>query len=375
MLYFRKNYALNHGEFPIEYGEIMRNVARIKLGYYPLPPSEGARIGRLLKFPSEAASVLDPCAGTGAALEQITHAAVADRYAVELDAERARQAQTAGIRAIQSNIFDVHSKVERFSLLYLNPPYDSEVESSGNKRMEFLFLRHTFRWLVSGGVLVMVVPHGSLGDCESLLAEAFTDFRLYRLTDPESERFDQVVLFAVRARIKAMAFETNRQSLIRAMWKNPLPLLTGEEAPYDVPPSPPAELTYRGLPLDALEDAALGSTAWGKIRAFLLPKEDVEVGRPITPLHGGHVGLLCTAGLLNGTFGRDKDRHIARWRTVKYVTTFTEEMENYVEVHKRERFSNELALVYAGGRTLVLTDEKPKKENHDAERTPPARAA
>jgi tRNA1(Val) A37 N6-methylase TrmN6 len=363
------------GEFPIPQGEIMRNVARIKLGYYPLPSSEGVRIGRLLKFPTEATSVLDPCAGTGAALEQITNAAQVDRYAVELDAERARQAQTAGLKTIQGNLFDVHSKVERFSLLYLNPPYDSEVGLSGNKRMEFLFLRHTCRWLVSGGVLVMVVPHGRLGDCESLLAEAFTDFRVYRLTDLESERFDQVVLFAVRARIKATAFETNRQSLIRAMWMNPLPLLTGDETPYDVPPSPPAELTYRGLPLDALEDAAIGSTAWGKIRSFLLPKEDVEVGRPITPLHGGHVGLLCTAGLLNGTFGRDKDRHIARWRTVKYVTTFIEEMENYVEVHKRERFSNELALVYADGRTLVLTDEKPKKENHDAERTPPARAA
>jgi tRNA1(Val) A37 N6-methylase TrmN6 len=285
------------GEFPIPQGEIMRNVARIKLGYYPLPSSEGVRIGRLLKFPTEATSVLDPCAGTGAALEQITNAAQVDRYAVELDAERARQAQTAGLKTIQGNLFDVHSKVERFSLLYLNPPYDSEVGLSGNKRMEFLFLRHTCRWLVSGGVLVMVVPHGRLGDRESLLAEAFTDFRVYRLTDPESERFDQVVLFAVRARIKATAFETNRQSLIRAMWMNPLPLLTGDEAPYDVPPSPPAELTYRGLPLDALEDAAIGSTAWGKIRSFLLPKEDVEVGRPITPLHGGHVGLLCTAGL------------------------------------------------------------------------------
>jgi len=209
----------------------MRNVARIKLGYYPLPPSEGVRIRRLLKFPTEAASVLDPCAGTGAALEQITNAAMADHYAVELDAERARQAQTAGIKTIQGNLFDVHSKVERFSLLYLNPPYDSEVGSSGNKRMEFLFLRHTCRWLVSGGVLVMVVPHGRLGDCESLLAEAFTDFRVYRLTDPESERFDQVVLFAVRARIKATAFETNRQKPNQGDVEEPSPAAHGGRNP------------------------------------------------------------------------------------------------------------------------------------------------
>jgi error-prone DNA polymerase len=78
-------------------------------------------------------------------------------------------------------------------------------------------------------------------------------------------------------------------------------------------------LTYRGLPLDQLEDLVVRSSSWKKVEATLLPKEEVAGGRPITPLHGGHVGLLCTAGLLNGVFGQDKDRHIARWRTVKSV--------------------------------------------------------
>ena len=41
---------------------------------------------------------------------------------------------------------------------------------------------------------------------------------------------------------------------------------------------------------------------------FLAPHEDVATGRPITPLHGGHVGLLCTAGLLNGVFGKGDSR-------------------------------------------------------------------
>jgi hypothetical protein len=68
----------------------MRNVARIKLGYYPLPPAEVERLRRLLNFPSEPASVVDPCAGTGAAIEQLTDDANTKRYAIELDAERAR---------------------------------------------------------------------------------------------------------------------------------------------------------------------------------------------------------------------------------------------------------------------------------------------
>lgn len=352
----------------------MRNVARIKLGYYPLPQSEGERLRSLLHYPAEGASVLDPCAGTGAALEQLTEGANVERFAIELDADRARCASEAGITTVHGNLFDVQSKSGSFSFLYLNPPYDSEVAASGNKRMELLFLQRTFRWLVPGGILLMVVPHGQLEGCTDLLSEAFSQFQVFRLTDPESERFDQVTLIAVRTRVSGPDYEKNRELLVSTIWQKSLSVLTGEERPYDVPPSAPAELVYRGLPLDELEDLILSSAAWNKTRPFLLPKEESSVGRPITPLHGGHVGLLSTAGLLNGVFGTEHDRHIARWRTVKYVTTFEEKIDGFTEVHKRERFSNELALVYEDGHTLVLTDEK-KKENKDAERTSEARAA
>ena len=64
-----------------------------------------------------------------------------------------------------------------------------------------------------------------------------------------------------------------------------------------------ARLNYRGLPYDLLEDLLPQSGAWKQVAPMLMPREDVATGRPITPLHGGHVGLLCTAGLLNGVFG------------------------------------------------------------------------
>jgi 16S rRNA G966 N2-methylase RsmD len=101
---------------------------------------------------------------------QLTDNANTNRYAVELDAERARQAKAAGINTIHANVFDVTAKVESCSLLYLNPPYDSEVSSFGNKRMELLFLRRTLRWLVNGGILLMVVPHAQLQECVPLRA-------------------------------------------------------------------------------------------------------------------------------------------------------------------------------------------------------------
>jgi hypothetical protein len=145
---------------------------------------------------------------------------------------------------------------------------------------------------------------------------------------------------------------------------------------YSVPPSAEAELSYRGLPYDLLEDLLPHSGAWKQAAPLLMPHEDVATGRPITPLHGGHVGLLCTAGLLNGVFGQGDDRHIARWRSVKHVTTFVEQDGDTEIIHHRERWANELYLVYADGRTLKLTETPAKKEGEtDGECTPAARAA
>jgi tRNA1(Val) A37 N6-methylase TrmN6 len=139
----------------------VRNVARIKLGYYPLPHAEGLRLRKLLVF-EEGASAADPCAGTGAALHQLTEGADVDKHGVELDAGRAAQSAASGITTVHGNLFETIGKPESFSFLYLNPPYDAEIGSRDNKRMEYLFLEHTFRWLAEGGVLLMVVPQERL---------------------------------------------------------------------------------------------------------------------------------------------------------------------------------------------------------------------
>ena len=117
----------------------MRNVARLKMGYYPLPEAEGVKLRSLLSF-TGTASVIDPCVGQGTALYRVTSDAQVRRYGVELDAERARIAGANGIETIQGNAFDAIARPESFSLLYLNPPYDSEIGSIANRRMEAVFL-------------------------------------------------------------------------------------------------------------------------------------------------------------------------------------------------------------------------------------------
>jgi hypothetical protein len=115
--------------------------------------------------------------------------------------------------------------------------------------------------------------------------------------------------------------------------------------------------------LDEVEDLLLDSAAYRQASRLLLPKQRDVRGRPLTPLHGGHVGLLCTAGMLNGVFGEGEDRHIAHWRSVKFTDHWEEEEEGGSKIlHDRERFSHELTLVFASGKTQILTHEKKGSE-------------
>ena len=132
---------------------------------------------------------------------------------------------------------------------------------------------------------------------------------------------------------------------------------------YEIPHSGPVTLTHAGIPLDEVEDLLLDSAAYRQAARILLPKQRDVRGRPLTPLHGGHVGLLCTAGMLNGVFGEGEDRHIAHWRSVKFTDHWEEEEEDGTKIlHDRERFSHELTLVFANGKTQILTHEKKEAE-------------
>jgi len=112
------------------------------------------------------------------------------------------------IETIQGNAFDAITKPESFSLLYLNPPYDSEIGSVANNRMERLFLDHTYRWLVPEGVLVLVIPFERLYDCVGVLASHFGRLSVLRMTDEESVRFRQIPVFGVRRNIRGTSSKT-----------------------------------------------------------------------------------------------------------------------------------------------------------------------
>jgi len=231
--------------------------------------------------------------------------------------------------------------------------------------MELVFLEHCYRWVTSEGVLVFVVPAPAVGTCARLLASQFDRISTFRLEHPESVRFNQVVVIGRRKKAHLRGEPKGAEELLRIAYKPQLlPVLNQEVSErYAIPPSSPATITYTGLPLDAIEDALQRSVAMQNARGILVRKQQKMSGRPVTPLHKGHVGLLACSGMLNGFFGEGETRHIAHWRSVKNVDEFNEEGETEGEtiIRKRERFSHELTLAYESGQILELKETKEAK--------------
>jgi hypothetical protein len=340
----------------------MRFQGKSRLGFYPLPTSEAQRIRKFLLFPDQSTSAIDPCVGDGVAFETITSGAEVLRYGIELDAYRAEQARERIPNIVQGNTLEVQCPVECFGFLYLNPPYDWTLGPADSRRTEPAFLSHTYRWLRFGGVLVFVIPGERLAECSQILSTHFRDVRVFRLEAPECVRYKQVVAFGVRRnrREKERLTDsdiTRARLYYASLARNPsqIPVLPPEpDTRFDVPVSGPAQPVYRGLPLDEIEDLLPQSSAYRQAGRILFAEPVSATGRPLTPLHAGHVGLLACSGLLNGIFGSADQRHLSCWQAVKVTDKTEEEEDGVITIREKERFSNELTLVYSTGEVAIL---------------------
>jgi len=341
----------------------LRFQGKSRLGFYPLPSSEAQCIRRFLQFPVAPSSAIDPCVGDGVAFEVITSGVEVFRYGIELDAYRPEQARQRIPNIVQGNTLEVQCPVECFGLLYMNPPYDWTLGPADSRRTEQSFLSHTYRWLKPGGVLIFVISVDRLTECSQILSTHFRDVRVYRLESPECVQYKQVVVIGARRSRREKERLTDRDITRARLYyaslaRNPaqIPVLPSEpDARYDLPVSGPVQLVYRGLPLDDIEDLLPQSAAYRQAGRILFAEPVSATGRPLTPLHAGHVGLLACSGLLNGIFGSGDLRHIAFWQAVKLVDKTEEKDEKgTVTVREKERFSNELTAVYSTGQIAVL---------------------
>jgi len=406
----------------------VRPQGKVKLGAYFTPPPVVEAIARFLSASAHDARfrLLDPCCGDGKALSLLTQCLkqqherergrwadfVAETYGIEIQEVFAPQAEEQLMHVLQTSFFSTtlsHGDAADggWQCIYLNPPYDDDVEAArGEKkeREEFKFLKRATLLLAPLGILAFIVPQYVLrrAGVARYLAQHYERHCCFRFPDerwrpPGStteigmyEQFQQVV-FLARKRQKALPYAADDEELQRQVaqieeWVNmgellpPIPLRRDQgEAPqiqYAIPNAPRVELRYflKGSfdPDAAAQACGQFSSKTKRPRAGVWAREDywaarfpnprqvgLSVGHPLHAFKRGYLIVFAVAGLLNRAVltGQDGRRVLVKGHTRK-TTHYSSQDGEWEKVEKvTDRFESSLWCtdLDTGGLILVET--------------------
>ena len=180
----------------------MRAQGQLKGGYYPIPPEamrEG--LGRVER-PDHPFAFLDPCAGEGAAANQIATYLGGTPYAVELSEQRGPLINSVNRieNVLQPCTFEGAAIDRRsFSLIWCNPPYDDELGGGGDC-VELTFLMDCTPLLVTGGLMMFALPERVLrnnADAQQHLMANYRNITMHPY--PEGHRqYDEMIVYGVK---------------------------------------------------------------------------------------------------------------------------------------------------------------------------------
>ncbi len=287
----------------------MRLAAQAKAGFYPTPPRVTEMIAGLMQARSSARGettlrILDPCCGAGIALAQLAagidrpDGAAVETYGVELQAERAKEAEGRLDHVLGTDLFQTSIANGAFGLLYLNPPYD--FDSGEEKRLEQTFLRHCTRYLAEHGLLVLVVPRQRLAVSARYLASHGARLRCWAFPGPEREAFHQVVTGTRKAEVQ---YDQHAAVRLQEVIEGNAEELTLQRYPsYNAPATAGGEVLFATRTVDPVAAAAEArcSGLWAStaVTDLLWPAQDQRT-RPLMPLRRGHLAMLVAAGFLD----------------------------------------------------------------------------
>ncbi len=310
-----------------------RFVSQMKMGFYPTPISVVTAIGKYLKFPDNlqenSLRALDPCCGEGVSLGIITDGTPAATYGIELNKERYVKASEKLDCVLQCDaLSEVRTTAAAYSLLWLNPPYDSSASENGD-RLESDFLKTYNRFLTNNGILIFIIPALSLCYAAALLSSQYKDIRVLSFPKEEYASFKQIVVIARKCRAGKKIIEENTQYLsdcnhiIQSHLDDLYNVLpdTNSDFNYKVNPSktPDDRFRFFSIRLDPDEMCELVNKD-GLFEHFI----DMATHRrqrtnmqPLTTLRKGHIAMLLAGGFMNGEIEKLGKRYCIKGNVFK----------------------------------------------------------
>jgi hypothetical protein len=263
-----------------------------------------------LRAPSTSFSILDPCAGAGAAMEQLGQSLGCPQtnlYAVELDEARGamiRQRLPDANVLSPASIFGVACSLASFSLAWVNPPFDNEL---GGGRVETSFLNRVTPWIRPGGILAFVCPENVADryDVRHDLSQWYES--VLTLAIPESVRkYREVVVLGVRRKTIGTYGSTHR--------------CEDQNHVFDIPAG---DNPVRFQKVELTDQELAKALASSPLRRHLTLVPPQALPRPPLALGVGHIALLLASGHLDGVVSGDGIAHAVRGtaRKEKYLSS------------------------------------------------------
>lgn len=292
----------------------MRLAAQVKGGFYPAHEEAVAHAASFLQAPpGEPFTILDPCAGEGAALRQLSELLGCPQcltYAIELDDSRAATLQATMPDAhvlAPADFFGCRASFGSFSFIWLNPPFD---HSYGGSRVEEQFLWRAAEWLMPGGVMALVCPEDVVEEhshARQHLARHYDQIRIVPFLK-DHRPFNEVVVFGHKR-----SWPDADRTATLSSWD-------AAQAPKDFRYRiPPGAGPRRFEKTDPTESELQWMLANSPLRSHLIAPPEAPVPSPPLPLGIGHVALLLASGHLDGVVEPEgKLPHVVRGTSRKH---------------------------------------------------------
>lgn len=283
-----------------------RTSSRAIMGFLKIDNHHHDAIISLIAPATPAHRLLDPFAGEGEFLDVASKAWNVTPYANELDGERAQACiDRFGIKqAVRGDVERLVASNNAFSIGWLNPPYDHLTQDADSKRVEFKYLKHSWKWIAEGGIAMWVVyQHHLTQSASAFLAKHSTSVDVWALPGKHLNAYDQIVVVAIKG------LQANPDALydhIHQQKTNPRLLTVQPEPVYRLPPSPDAgrRFVFTADTVDEQQGLALiesfGAWKTNGFQALLEVPPEPEQIEPIVAPRPGHLALVLAAGVADG---------------------------------------------------------------------------